>query len=117
MEAPGPDLIEILSKLPLIVGDRLQWMTEVQKQYGDVVRVPLGPRTLFGVFHPDHIHHVLVANAKNYWKGRTFQKTAGYIGNGLVTAELGVGGLSQLRNRHCGRLEEEGSTNLLQLDE
>jgi cytochrome P450 len=87
MQAPGPGFAEVLSRLPIIVGDRLRWMTEVHEKYGDVVRVPMGPRTIYAVFHPDHIRHVLVTNARNYWKGRTFEKTAATIGNGLVTAE------------------------------
>ena len=87
MRAPGPGRVEVLSQLPLILGDRLRWMAEVQRKYGDVVRLPLGPRTVYAVFHPDHIHHVLVGNARNYVKGRTFAKAAGSIGNGLVTSE------------------------------
>ncbi|HEY2955252.1 MAG TPA: cytochrome P450 [Candidatus Eisenbacteria bacterium] len=76
-----------MRRLPLILGDRLRWMTEIHREYGDVVRVPMGPRTVYALFHPDAIGHVLVANAKNYWKGRAFEKAAGTIGRGLVTAE------------------------------
>jgi cytochrome P450 len=87
MRAPGPTLLHVLRQLPLIIGDRLAWMTDLQRRYGDVVRIPLGPRVVHGVFHPDGIRHVLVTNAKNYWKGRTFAKTASYLGNGLATSE------------------------------
>lgn len=87
MQAPGPSLPEVLSQLPLILGDRLGWMTRIHEKYGDIVRVPMGPRSIYAVFHPDHIRHVLVTNQKNYWKGRTFEKTAAYMGKGLATTE------------------------------
>jgi cytochrome P450 len=87
MKAPGPSPAEVVSQLPLILGDRLGWMERVHRKYGDVVRVPMGPRTIYAVFHPDHLRHVLVANAKNYWKGRTFEKTGAYMGKGLATTE------------------------------
>lgn len=87
MQAPGPSLPEVLSQLPLILGDRLEWMTGIHKKYGDIVRVPMGPRSIYAVFHPDYVRHVLVANQKNYWKGRTFEKTAAYMGKGLATTE------------------------------
>lgn len=85
--APGPGRLEVLGSLPLILGDRLGWMEEVFRKHGDIARLPLGPRTVHVVFHPDYIRHVLVTNAKNYWKGRTFEKTSGYLGKGLATAE------------------------------
>ncbi len=87
IKAPGPTPAEVLRQLPLILGNRLGWMEAVHKKYGDVVRIPMGPRTVYAVFHPDHIRHVLVGNAKNYWKGRTFAKTADYMGRGLATEE------------------------------
>ncbi len=87
LKAPGPSAFEVVKSLPLIVGDRLAWMTDVQKKHGDIVRIPLGPRAVYAVFHPDFLRHVLVVNAKNYWKGRTFEKTASYMGKGLATTE------------------------------
>jgi cytochrome P450 len=87
MKAPGPTLLEVASQLPLVLGDRLTWMTKLYRKYGDIVRIPLGPMTVHVLFHPDMVRHVLTANASNYWKGRTFEKTTAYLGRGLATAE------------------------------
>src|SRR5256885_472332 len=87
MEVPGPSALSVLSQLPQLLGNRLEWLAELQKKYGDIVRIPFGPRVNYIVFHPDYFRHVLVANAKNYWKGRTFEKTAAYLGKGLATIE------------------------------
>ena len=57
------------------------------REHGDVVRVPLGPRTVYLVAHPDLIKHVLVDHAQHYSKGRTWEKTRSYLGDGLATAE------------------------------
>lgn len=101
---PGPSTFSTITQLPQLIRDRLQWMMETQKKYGDIVRVPLGPRTSYIVFHPDYFRHVLVANAKNYCKGRSFEKTGAYMGNGIATSE-GTAWQAQRRrmNPHFGR--------------
>lgn len=87
MNAPGPTRTQVISDFNNILNHRLDWIYDLQKKYGDVVRIPLGHRVSYAVFHPDLFRHVLVANAKNYWKGRTFEKAAGYLGRGLATNE------------------------------
>jgi cytochrome P450 len=87
VKPPGPSLLGVLLDLPAILGDRLGWMARLFRDHGDVVRVPMGLRTAYAVFHPDHFHHVLALNARGYSKGRTFEKTAAFMGTGLATAE------------------------------
>jgi cytochrome P450 len=65
----------------------LDALTVIAREYGDIVRVPLGPRAVYLVTHPDLIKHVLVDNAAGYSKGRTWEKTRSYLGDGLATAE------------------------------
>ncbi len=86
-KAPGPNFFQVAKSLPLILNDRLKWMESLHANFGDVVGIRLGPRKIYAVFHPDYIRHVLVTNAKNYWKGRTFEKTQAYLGKGLATVE------------------------------
>lgn len=86
-QTPGPSVLSVIGQLPRIINNRLEWMIETQKKYGDIVRLPFGPRTHYAVFHPDYFRHILVANAKNYCKGRTFEKTAAYLGQGIATIE------------------------------
>jgi cytochrome P450 len=65
----------------------LEALTGIAREYGDIVRVPLGPRAVYLVTHPDLIKHVLVDNSAGYSKGRTWEKTRSYLGDGLATAE------------------------------
>jgi cytochrome P450 len=63
-------------------------MTETAREYGDVVRIDLVPgKFLYGLFHPDHVRHVLVEGNEQYIKGDFFQDRLGLLGNGLLTAE------------------------------
>ncbi len=38
-------------------------MSEAVREYGDAVRVAIGPKTLYIFNHPDHAKHVLADNA------------------------------------------------------
>jgi cytochrome P450 len=60
-----------------------EWWTE----YGDIVYVKLGPRPGYVLFHPDHVHHVLVANQRNYVKGPGYDGFRMLAGQGLVTSD------------------------------
>lgn len=86
-EAPGPRGWPLLGVLPQVAKNPLAALTVIAREYGDIVRVPLGPRLVYLVTHPDLIKHVLVDNAAHYSKGRTWEKTRGYLGDGLATAE------------------------------
>jgi cytochrome P450 len=68
--------------------DPAQFLLQAHASYGDVVRLRLGPRVALALFHPDHIHHVLVKHRENYTKqARGYKKLRQVIGNGLVTSE------------------------------
>ena len=87
MVAPGPSFLEVLWHLPSLFWRRLAFMYHVHEKYGDIVRLPFGPRVVYAVFHPDLARQVLISDHKRFWKGRTFQKTATYLGDGLATSE------------------------------
>lgn len=80
--APGPGL----TWLPRILKDPLGSMVEVAREFGPVVRVPIGRRVNHLLTRPENIKHVLADGAAGYDKGRTFEKTRGYLGNGLSTS-------------------------------
>jgi cytochrome P450 len=56
-------------------------------EHNDLVCLDLGFATLYLVTLPEHIHHVLVENQENYWKGDVFERTRFLFGNGLVVNE------------------------------
>ncbi len=68
--------------------DAAQFLLRAHASYGDVVRLRLGPRTAFALFHPDHVYHILVKHRENYTKqARGYKKLRQVVGNGLVTSE------------------------------
>jgi enediyne biosynthesis protein E7 len=52
-----------------------------------VVRLRVGPASIYIVAHPDHVNHVMVQNNRNYWKGRAFNRASFLFGRGLVMNE------------------------------
>jgi cytochrome P450 len=70
-----------------MVRNRLEVMKQLLAEYGDAVRVPLGPKTLHLFNHPDHAKHVLADNPTNYHKGIGLTHARRVIGDGLLTSE------------------------------
>ncbi len=55
---------------------------------GDAVRMRVGDRHIFALYHPDHVSHVLVGNAANYTKRtRGYEALRALLGQGLLTSE------------------------------
>jgi cytochrome P450 len=93
---PGPRGNPFLGVLPQLVRDPAGFCTAAMLQYNDLVRLNLGFTSIYLVTVPEHIHHVLVENHENYWKGQLFQRARFLFGNGLVLNE----GESWRRQRH-----------------
>jgi cytochrome P450 len=62
-------------------------MSEAVREYGDAVRVAIGPKKLYIFNHPDHAKHVLADNAENYHKGIGYTEAKRALGDGLLTSE------------------------------
>jgi cytochrome P450 len=84
---PGVPRRTALGMLRRMVRDRLSVMTDVAATYGDAVRLPLGPKTLYFFNHPDHAKHVLAENPGNYQKGIGLVHAKRAMGDGLLTSE------------------------------
>ena len=82
---PGPKGHFLLGSIPDIMKDRVQFLVNVQRDYGDVVRIRLGPESGIVIFHPDAIQRVLLDNQRNYSKTtRTYASLSLICGNGLI---------------------------------
>lgn len=77
----------MLSLMPKMLHDRLAVMADAIEQYGDAVRLPLGPKTLNLFNHPDHAKYMLADNPTNYHKGIGLIHARRVIGDGLLTSE------------------------------
>jgi cytochrome P450 len=84
---PGPPRSATLRLLARMARDRLAVMTSVSRQYGDAVRLRLGPKSLNFFNHPDHAKHVLADNSANYLKGIGLTHARRALGDGLLTSE------------------------------
>jgi enediyne biosynthesis protein E7 len=84
---PGPPRREALGILRKLRADRLGLMSEAVRDYGDAVRVAIGPKTLYIFNSPDHAKHVLADNAANYHKGIGYTEAKRALGDGLLTSE------------------------------
>lgn len=85
---PGPRARFPLGELPSLRRDVLSFMLRMQREHGDVVRVPLGPRALTLVFHPEGVKHLLQDAARNFTKQtRGFNVVRELLGQGLLTSE------------------------------
>lgn len=87
IKPPGPKGRRLLGSLMEIRRDRIRFVTEATRNYGDVVSFTMGPRRIYLLRHPDHIRHVLMGNHENYVKGLGLKHAAELLGSGLLTSE------------------------------
>ncbi len=84
---PGPPRRESLRVLRQLRADRLGLMSGAVREYGDAVRVAIGPKELYIFNHPEYAKHVLADNADNYHKGIGYTEAKRALGDGLLTSE------------------------------
>jgi cytochrome P450 len=84
---PGPPRRATLGLLRKLRSDRLGLMSAAAAQYGDAVRIVIGPKRLYFFNHPDHAKHVLADNSANYHKGIGYVQAKRALGDGLLTSE------------------------------
>ncbi len=86
--APGPPGSPVLGNLLASRRmDRLQYFAQAWQQYGDVMRLQMGPLPFHLLIRPEHVHHVLVKHVDNYPKGQGYNKLRLFLGQGLFTSE------------------------------
>ena len=85
---PGPKGHFLTGSISEVQQDRLSFLLELAKTYGDIVHLRLGPTSAVLVFHPDGVQHVLQDNHANYTKKtRAFAGLKPLLGNGLLVSD------------------------------
>jgi cytochrome P450 len=84
---PGPKTHWFWGNLREFRRDRLGFLTECARTYGDVVSLRFAHRRMMLVSHPDLVEQVLVANNRHYIKHFALRMTKSTLGNGLLTSE------------------------------
>lgn len=77
---PGVNLIR-LRRNPI------RFLSQIAKEYGEIVYFKLGPQPVFLVNNPDLIRDVLVTHNKQFMKGEGLQRAKKLLGEGLLTSE------------------------------
>ena len=85
---PGPRGHWLLGSLPEFRSDLLGLLSAAAREYGDVVRLRVGPATkLLLLNHPDRIEEVLATREGEFAKHRFFWRHVSRLfGNGLLTS-------------------------------
>lgn len=87
---PGPVGNILFGSLRPLQKDRVQFIMECSRKYGDVVHFRAGPRThIYLLNHPDYVHEVLAGTPEKFFKVPNLKKgIAGRVlGRGLLTSE------------------------------
>src|SRR4051794_31967628 len=77
----------LLGHLPAFQADRLGFLTDCARRFGDVVPIWLGPRRAIILSHPDLVEEVLVTRNRHFKKHFALKRARGTLGNGLLTSE------------------------------
>ena len=65
----------------------LEFIMENWRKHGNIFQIPVGPRKMVVIIHPDHVRPVTLTNAQNYDKRESYDPVRKYvIGDGLVTS-------------------------------
>lgn len=84
---PGPPRSQTLGLLSRLTWNRLALMSRAAAEYGDAVRISIGPKNLYFFNSPEYAKHVLADNAANYHKGIGLVQAKRAIGDGLLTSD------------------------------
>ncbi|MBN2549360.1 MAG: cytochrome P450 [Anaerolineales bacterium] len=88
---PGPPGLPVIGNLlTMRRQELLDFYMSMYRQYGEVVRLKLGPMESYLFVKPEHIQHILVKNVQTYAKGLGYEGLRLLMGQGLVTSEYEI---------------------------
>ncbi|MEW2390653.1 cytochrome P450 [Streptomyces venezuelae] len=85
--APGPKGAPLVGSLGSWRRNTAEFLLGLQRDYGEVVRLRLGPMTVHQVTGPEAVHQVLVKNHGNYVRGPLYEQFGVVMGKGLLTTD------------------------------
>jgi cytochrome P450 len=87
LSPPGPRGKLLSGNLPEFRRDRLNFLMNCARNYGDFVSIRFGPRRVLLVFDPAAIEYVLVTGSRHFIKHFALRLNPLVLGNGLLTSE------------------------------
>lgn len=85
--APGPSTRSLAGFGKRMQFDRLNFLMEVTRDYGDLARFRIWNRDVYLVSNPDYVKEILVTQHRNFHKSRALQLAKYVLGEGLLTSE------------------------------
>jgi cytochrome P450 len=85
--APG---LPILGAARAMLNDATGFVLRTTRELGPLFRIPLGPRSLTLIAHPDDLRRVLQEQNKDYPRGRVVDPIRPMLGNGLPMTDADV---------------------------
>lgn len=85
--APG---LPILGAARAMLNDATGYVLRTTSELGPLFRIPLGPRSLTLIAHPDDLRHVLQEQNKDYPRGKVVDPIRPMLGNGLPMTDAEV---------------------------
>jgi cytochrome P450 len=85
--APGPEGELLLGRLSKFRRDPLRMLLELQREYGELVRVRLGPHLVHQVTDPAAIRTLLHEHDARYRRGRFYSRFRLFFGRGMLTTD------------------------------
>ncbi|MDA3629143.1 cytochrome P450 [Saccharopolyspora sp. WRP15-2] len=85
--APGPDGGHLIGALSKFKSNSLGLISDLQRRFGGIARVKLGPYLVHQVTDPELIKHVLQDNPGNYRRGRFYRGFNLFMGHGMLTTD------------------------------
>jgi cytochrome P450 len=85
-QIPGPRFSYPGQSIVRLATDKLALFGEMAS-HGDVTQIKVGPQPVALLMHPDDIRRMLVTQQRNFYKGRTVERTEPLLGKGLLTSE------------------------------
>lgn len=83
----GPGLFSLIKNTKLLRKDPLTFGESMLSQYGNAIKIRLGPYQVIALNDPAYHQWVLKDNWTNYPKGKAFEKMDPLMGKGLLMAE------------------------------
>jgi cytochrome P450 len=84
---PGPKGHWFSGHLREFRADRLEFLSRLSRDYGDVVAIRLGPARIWSLNHPDLVEDVLVTKNRIMHKHFALRSARPTLGEGLLTSE------------------------------
>jgi cytochrome P450 len=85
---PKMRALPVLGVMPGFLFNPTELLLDAAAQHpGEIVRLPMGPSSIYLMAEPRHAQHVLSDNWRNYGKGPMWAAPRRLLGSGLVTAE------------------------------